>query len=91
MKITEKIHLENTPIIPPEFIRLPKAGKSCPYSGLSRSTLNNLILPCPANGFRPTVKSVSLRRRGTIRGTRLIVYDSFMDYLRSHIVEGEEQ
>jgi len=30
----------------PEFIRLPKPGKSDPWTGLSRSVLNQLVLPC---------------------------------------------
>ena len=65
----------------PEFIRLPKAGTLCPRSGLSRTGLNLLILPCAANNFRPPVRSVSLRKPGQLRGTRLIVFDSLMTYL----------
>jgi hypothetical protein len=67
----------------PEFIRLPKPGTSCPWTGLTRGTLNNLILPGPANGFKPPVKSVSLRPRGAKRGCRLIVFDSLLGYLHS--------
>ena len=67
----------------PEWIRLPKAGAFCLYSGLSRSGLNELILPCPANNFKPPVQSISLRKRGALRGTRLISYDSLMKYLNS--------
>jgi hypothetical protein len=65
----------------PEFIRLPKPGKRCPYTGLTRSGLNNLILPCDLNGHRPPVRSICLRQRGAVRGTRLICYDSLMSYL----------
>lgn len=64
-----------------EWIRLPKKGR-CPYSGLTRSTLNNLILPCEINGFKPPVRSVSLRKRTQVRGTRLIHYGSLMSYIR---------
>ena len=64
-----------------EWIRLPKVGR-CPYSGLTRSTLNNLILPCEINGFKPPVRSVSLRKRTQVRGTRLIHYGSLMSYIR---------
>ena len=71
----------------PEFIRLPQPGKRCPYTGLSRSGLNNLILPCALNGHRPPVRSVCLRPRGAVRGTRLICYDSLMGYLRGHLAE----
>lgn len=62
--------------VPPEWIRLPKPTHQCPHSGLSRSKLNELIL-----GPNPPVRSVSLRKRGQLRGTRLISYDSLMDYL----------
>ncbi len=65
----------------PVTIRLPAAGKRCPYTGLSRSTLNNLILPCPLNGFKPPVRSVSLKRASAVRGVRLISYESLMSYL----------
>jgi len=60
----------------PEWIRLPKEGKSCPYSGLSRSYLANLLRT-------QAVKSKVLRHPGAIRGVRLISYDSLMAYIRS--------
>ena len=65
----------------PEFVRLPKSGTRCPYTGLSRSKMNQLVLPCKENDFKPPVQSKVLRKRGTIRGTRLIVFDSLMNYL----------
>src|SRR4051812_29036819 len=55
----------------PEFIRLPKSGTMCPYSGLSRSTLNSLILGCAANGYKPPVRSHLLRQHGRLKGVRL--------------------
>ena len=67
--------------VKPEFIRLPKSGNRCPYTGLSRSKMNQLVLPCKENDFKPPVESKVLRNRGTIRGTRLIVFDSLMNYL----------
>jgi hypothetical protein len=39
----------------PEFIRLPRAGDKCPFTGLSRTTLYNLVVPCRANRFRPAI------------------------------------
>jgi hypothetical protein len=60
----------------PIWIRLPKVGKSCLYTGLSRSTLNNLIL-----GSNPPVRSVSLRRRHAIRGCRIILLKSLLAYI----------
>lgn len=67
----------------PEFIRLPAVGTRCRYTGLSRSGLNNLILPTAANGYKPPVRSVCVRRRGAVRGTRLVVYASLLEYLNS--------
>ena len=73
----------------PQFVRLPRAGSRCPWTGLSRSKLNQLILPCDANGHSPPVKSVSLRPRGALKGTRLILLESLLDYLSS-LMEGGE-
>jgi hypothetical protein len=61
--------------------RLPKSGGK--LEGLSRSKLNQLILPCEANGFRPPVKSISVRKPGAIRGVRLIFMPSLFSYLDS--------
>ena len=68
----------------PEFIRLPKSGP-CPITGLTRSKLYDLISPSEDNGFKPPVKSVSLRKRGQTKGTRLIVLQSLLDYLRREV------
>ena len=65
----------------PEWLRLPAPGNRCPFTGLSRSTLNELTIPGPANDGTPPVKSVVLRKRGALRGIRLISYDSLMDDL----------
>ena len=65
----------------PQFIRLPKPGKLCPHTGLSRSKLNELVLPCKANDFKPKVKSISLKEKHQIRGVRLIVFESLINYL----------
>jgi hypothetical protein len=59
--------------IKPEWLRLPKPGTQCPWTGLSRSKLNELILPNEHNGFKPRVRSICLRNRGQIKGVRLIV------------------
>ena len=73
--------VEASATVKPEFARLPKGGTRCPYTGLSRSKMNQLVLPCKENDFKPPVESKSDRKRGTIRGTRYIVYDSLMGYL----------
>ena len=73
-----------TPNCRPEFIRLPKLGL-CPITGLSRSKLYDLISPNEGNGFKPPVKSVSLRKPGQTKGTRLIVLQSLLAYLRGEV------
>ncbi len=55
----------------PEWIRIPVAVK---LFGISRTKLYELI-------GEGKIKSVSLRKRGQIRGTRLLSYDSLNDYL----------
>ena len=67
-----------------EFLRLPKSGQ-CPITGLTRSKLYDLISPSEDNGFKPPVKSVSLRKPGQIKGTRLIVLQSLLDYLYGEV------
>lgn len=67
----------------PEWLRLPKSGERCAYTGLSRSALNDLILPTSGNNYDPQVKSVSLRKPGQVRGIRLIHAASLSVYLES--------
>lgn len=64
----------------PEWIRLPKSGTKCPYFGLSRSTLNFLIL-----GKNPPVKSVSIRKRHAVRGIRLISSASLSNWIAAQV------
>jgi hypothetical protein len=52
--------------------------------------MNELILPCPANGGKPPVKSVSLRKKGSLRGTRLVFYESLISYLKNKLNESNE-
>lgn len=66
----------------PEWIRMPKGREKCKYTGLSRSFLYTLVTPSKENGYKPPIKSISLRRRGMQKGVRLISYDSLMQYLR---------
>ncbi len=73
----------------PEFVRLPKTGTLCPHTGLTRSKMNELILPCPANNFKPPVQSVVLRQRGKIKGVRLISYFHLISYIRHQAAEQE--
>ena len=71
----------------PEFIRPPKPGKRCPYTGMARTSLNALYVPSKVNNFDPPVRAVCLRNPGTTRGIWLINYDSLMDYL-DRLMEG---
>lgn len=86
---TASVAPANGAILRPEFLRLPRAGQQDPHTGLTRTTLNQLILPTEANKFKPKVKSICLRQRGAKRGIRLIVFDSLMEYLRGLPPEGE--
>lgn len=61
----------------PEFIRIPRPGTTCPYTGLSRSCFFEVI----ADG---KVRSFSLRKRGRARGVRLVELQSLIDYIRRH-------
>ncbi|MCB1202962.1 MAG: hypothetical protein KDN18_01790 [Verrucomicrobiae bacterium] len=60
----------------PEFIRLPKPGARCRYTGLARSAVNDLIL-----GVAPPVKSVVVARKGASRGIRLVHLGSLLGHL----------
>jgi hypothetical protein len=72
------------------FIRLPSQTKRCHISGLSRSTLNALILPTRANNYRPKVVSHVVKTHHlNRRGLRLISVSSLFSYIRGAGVEGE--
>lgn len=68
--------------IDPEFVRLPRPGERCPHTGLSRGSLNDLLL-----GPNAPVKSVVLKRDGARRGVRLIHKPSLMNYLHRKMAE----
>lgn len=74
---------------PPEFLRLPPPGQHCAWTGMSRSALNALILPCPANQNRPPVRSFVLRQRGAKTGIRLVDYSSLRSHILAHAETGE--
>ena len=77
VKATEPINIK------PEFIRLPKPGMRCPWTGLSRGKMNQIVLPCKENGYKPPVRSVSIRQRGQKFAVRLVFFDSLIEYLKS--------
>ena len=78
----------NTDDLNPKFIRLPKSGMLCPYTGLSRTFLNELILPSEKNNFSPPVKSISLKKKHHLRGVRLIHFENLVEYLNSFSRKG---
>ena len=82
--------IDTTHQIFPQFIRLPKPGTHCPWTGLSRGKLNELVLPTEANHNRPPVRSVSLRPPGALKGVRLIHLESLLKFLRDHLEGGSE-
>jgi hypothetical protein len=61
--------------IEPEFIAMPGPGQVCPYSGLKRGALYALAR-------EGVIRTVTLRRRNTTRGRRLIVLATLKAYLR---------
>ncbi len=63
----------------PEWLRVSDA---CRYSSISKAKLYDLI-------NRGQIRSVSLRERGQIKGTRLISADSLRRFLESRATGGE--
>jgi len=58
----------------PPFTRLPKPGQRCPISGLSRTTLVELIA-------ERKIQAKKLRKRGSLRGVTLVLTDSLIEFL----------
>lgn len=63
------------------WLRLPRPGERCPVSGLSRSTLAELVRPCERNGYRPPVEARLLKRKGAARGVLLVSKQSLLAYI----------
>ena len=60
----------------PEFCRLPRPKTRCPLTGLSRTSLVELI-------DAGKIRAVRLRKKGAARGITLINRQSLLDYLHS--------
>jgi hypothetical protein len=73
----------------PEFIRLPKPGCLCPFTGLARSAMNDLVLPSSKNHHKPLVRSFCLRQKGAKTGIRLVDYESLRHFIRRHEETGK--
>jgi hypothetical protein len=67
----------------PEILRLPPPGGRCPVTGLARTTLVDLTVPNPRNGFLPPVPARAHRRRAALRPRWYISTAALLDYLRS--------
>lgn len=67
----------------PEWLRLPRPRHRCPITGLSRSTLCELVVPSRANDYMPPVRSVLIKKKHAVRGVRLINLESLRQYLES--------
>lgn len=62
----------------PAYVRLPRAGERCEWTGLSRSSVSELVL-----GPDAPVRSVVLRKEGASRGIRLVHFESLINHLHS--------
>jgi hypothetical protein len=62
------------PQFAPEFCRLPRPKNRCPLTGLSRTSLVELI-------DAGKVRAVRLRKKGAVRGVTLVNRQSLLDYL----------
>jgi hypothetical protein len=67
--------------VEPAYVRLPKWGARCPFTGLTRSALDLLTRAQALNNFRPPVRSKLLRQTGQKAGIKLIDYRSLRAYL----------
>jgi len=65
----------------PITIRLPRQGQRCPWTGLTRSALNDLVLPAKGNQFSPPVKSNLFKTKKNSSGIRLIDFQSLKRFL----------
>ena len=65
----------------PYYVPLPSGRATEFYTGLRRGVLNRLVLPTPANAYRPPVRSISLAARGQLKGKRLVHLGSLLAYL----------
>jgi hypothetical protein len=68
----------------PRFVRLPKPGTLCQFTGLSRT---QIYLLCKSG----KVKSHSLRRPGTCRGVRVIDYQSLVAAIEEFASDEEQE
>ena len=58
----------------PEFIRMPRQGSVCPWTGLSKAHLYNLAK-------EGKIRTFAVRARNATRGVRLVRLDSVLTFL----------
>jgi hypothetical protein len=83
MKTLNKANAGRGEMTPPEFCRLPRPKTRCPITGLSRTSLVELI-------DTGKVRAVRLRKKGAARGVTLINRKSLLDFLHGLETQGEE-
>ena len=81
--VNQPFHPSNTAVsVPlsssfqPVYVRLPRSGTLCPFSGRSRSQIWLLVK-------EGRVQSHSMKRRGTCRGVRLIDFASLIEAIKN--------
>jgi hypothetical protein len=77
----EQVTEINERLVQPAYIRLPKWGERCPFTGLTRSALDLLTRAQPGNNFRPPVRSKLFKQTGQKSGIKLIDYRSLRIFL----------
>ena len=75
--------VRDTPQLPPEFVRLPRPKTRCVITGLSRTSLCELV-------DAGKIRAVRLRKKGAARGVTLINRQSLLDYLHSLEIGGQQ-
>jgi hypothetical protein len=66
-----------------EFLRIPARGTKCPISKLSRTAVEELVVPSQKNNFNPPIKAKYHRRPGKLRGVWLIPKAEFLNYFNN--------
>jgi hypothetical protein len=66
----------------PPIVTLPRPKEKCPYTGMSRTSLLELVAPGTRNGNRPAVRAIYKRsHKYAVRGRWLIPAENLFRYL----------
>jgi hypothetical protein len=63
-----------------EFLRIPSRGEKCPITGLSRTSVEEIVVPSKKNNFNPPVRARLRRKPGKLRGIWLIPRQEYIRY-----------